>query len=252
MACHGVDGRGTLVRPAMPEIPDFTDRKWRSSRSDADLLHSILEGKGNFMLPMKSKVGTSGAKELVAYVSEFAKGKQVVAVQQPRKVEQTNIPPKDALPPRPAQKEIAPEEGSEISGASPPSETTERVHFAAAAYRQNCLTCHGADGRGADMRPTMPAIPDFISRDWQRKHTNAQLAASVHDGKGGLMPAFGDRMTANDIRDLVIYVRAFGPPVPAAATPRADEFDRQFQKLQEQWNQLERQIKELPPEKDKP
>jgi ubiquinol-cytochrome c reductase cytochrome b subunit len=253
MACHGVDGRAAVIRAAMPEIPDFTDRKWRSSRSDAELLHSILEGKGKFMLPMKGKVGASGAKELVAYVNEFANGRQVVAVEQPpRKVESATIPPKETLPPPLAQKEIKPEKGPELSGVSPPSETTERVHFAAAAYRQNCLTCHGVDGRGTDMRPTMPAIPDFTSREWQRKRTSAQLAASVHDGKGGLMPSFGDRMTANDIRDLIIYVRAFGPPVPAAATPRADEFDRQFQQLQEQWNQLERQIKELPPEKDKP
>ena len=65
----------------------------------------------------------------------------------------------------------------------------------------------------------MPAIPDFTNRDWQRNHNNAQLAASVHNGKGGLMPAFGDRLTANEIRDLVTYVRAFGPPVPTAATP---------------------------------
>ena len=74
MACHGADGRGTPVRAAMPEIPDFTNRKWQNSRSDAELLHSILEGKGKFMLPMKSKVGTSGAKELVAYVSGLCQG----------------------------------------------------------------------------------------------------------------------------------------------------------------------------------
>jgi len=253
MACHGPDGRGTLMRAAMPEIPDFTDRKWRNSRSDAELLHSILEGKGKFMLPMKSKVGKSGAEELVAYVRKFANGKQVVPVEQPpRKLEHAKIPPKETLPPQLAQKQTPPVKGAEVSGVSPPSETTQRVHFAAAAYRQNCLTCHGSNGRGTDMRPTMPAIPDFTNRGWQRNRSNAQLAASVHDGKNGLMPAFGDRLTSNDIRDLVVYVRAFGPSVPAPAAPQADEFDRQFQELQEQWNQLEHQIKELPPEPDKP
>ena len=33
IACHGPDGRGTLVRAAMPPIPDFTSRDWHTSRS---------------------------------------------------------------------------------------------------------------------------------------------------------------------------------------------------------------------------
>ena len=77
MACHGADGRGAPVRAAMREIPDFTNRKWQSSRSDAELRHSILEGKGKFMLPMKSKVGTLGAEGLEAYVRDFAHGTEV-------------------------------------------------------------------------------------------------------------------------------------------------------------------------------
>ncbi len=253
MACHGADGRGAPVRVAMPEIPDFTNRKWHSSRSEAELLHSILEGKGKFMLPMKSKVGTLGAEELAAYVRGFAHGKQVAPVEQPaRKMEHVKAPPKETLPPRLIQKQTPPVEGPEISGVSPPSETTERVHFAATAFRQYCLTCHGVDGRGTDMRVNMPAIPNFTNRDWQRNHNDAQLAASVQNGKSGLMPAFGDRLALNEIRDLVTYVRAFGPPVAALATPRATDLDRQFHELQEQWNQLERQIKKLPPEQGKP
>ncbi len=50
-----MDGRGTIVRKAMPSIPDLTDAKWQASRTDAELLHSVLEGKGQFMLPMKDK-----------------------------------------------------------------------------------------------------------------------------------------------------------------------------------------------------
>jgi len=98
----------------------------------------------------------------------------------------------------------------------------------------------------------MPAIPDFTNRDWQRNHNDAQLAASVQNGKEGLMPAFGDRLTLNQVRDLVTFVRAFGPSVPRPTRVEANHLERQFHELQEQWNQLERQIKELPPEQDKP
>jgi ubiquinol-cytochrome c reductase cytochrome b subunit len=257
MACHGADGRGALVRVAMPEIPDFTNLKWQSSRSDAELMHSILEGKGKFMLPMKSKVGTLGAKELEAYVRDFARGRPAAPAKEPArppapKVTHAQAAPKETLPPRPTPKPTPLVEGPEISGVSPPSETTERVHFAATAYRQNCLTCHGVDGRGTDMRVNMPAIPNFTNRDWQRSHNDAQLAASVQNGKGGLMPAFGDRLAPNEIRDLGTYVRAFGPPVPRPTRLEANKLERQFQELQEQWNLLERQIKELPPEPGKP
>lgn len=249
MACHGADGRGGPVRAAMPEIPDFTSRTWQSSRSHAELLHSILEGRGKYMLPMKNKVGMIGAETLATYVRGFAGGQQVVPVEQrSRTLEHSEKLPKGALPPRPGQQRTPSAKGSVISGVSPPNETTERVHFAAALYRQNCLTCHGADGRGTDMRATMPMIPDFTNRDWQQKHTKTQLAASVQDGKSGLMPAFGDRLALDEIHDLVIYIRAFGLATPAAGTPRPDDSDRQFQELQEQWDQLERQIKDLPPE----
>ena len=47
IACHDADGRGTIVRKAMPTIPDLTDPKWQASHTDAEMLHSMLEGKGS-------------------------------------------------------------------------------------------------------------------------------------------------------------------------------------------------------------
>ena len=46
----------TIIRKVMPNVPDFTDPKWQTSRPSAELAHSILEGKGPFMLPMKGKL----------------------------------------------------------------------------------------------------------------------------------------------------------------------------------------------------
>ncbi|MHB1561412.1 MAG: c-type cytochrome, partial [Isosphaeraceae bacterium] len=75
-ACHGPDGRGTTVRAAMPVIPDFTDPKWQASRTDADLTHSILTGKGQLMLPMKDKLelAHTDVKDMVAYIRSFKAG----------------------------------------------------------------------------------------------------------------------------------------------------------------------------------
>jgi mono/diheme cytochrome c family protein len=81
IACHDVDGRGAIVRKAMPTIPDLTDAKWQATRSDTDLLKSILEGKGQFMLSMKDKfaLARTDPKEMVAFMRAFQSGKQVVA-----------------------------------------------------------------------------------------------------------------------------------------------------------------------------
>jgi len=81
IACHDVDGRGTLVRLAMPTIPDLTDSKWQATRTDADLLNSVLEGKGQFMLSMKDKFALAkiDPKEMVAFMRSFQPGKPAVA-----------------------------------------------------------------------------------------------------------------------------------------------------------------------------
>ena len=72
LACHGVDGRGTEMRKAMPTIPDFTNRKWQDGVSNIQIKISILEGKGTLMPPFRDKVSDDENKELTDYVREFA------------------------------------------------------------------------------------------------------------------------------------------------------------------------------------
>jgi mono/diheme cytochrome c family protein len=71
--CHDIDGKGGIGRKAMPTIPDFTDAKWHASRPDAELLHSMQEGKGQFMLPMKDKfaLARTNAAEMLIMVRAF-------------------------------------------------------------------------------------------------------------------------------------------------------------------------------------
>ncbi|OAI47698.1 hypothetical protein AYO44_09045 [Planctomycetaceae bacterium SCGC AG-212-F19] len=238
LACHDVDGRGSTVRKAMPDMSDFTDPKWQAARTDAELLHSMLEGKGTFMLPMKDKLSKVDAERMVAYVRAFQGGKQAVALE-----------PQHAVPP------AAPERPAIVPGPQPPekpapapsAETAARLRVATVLYRQYCLICHGADGKALQMKPSMPTIQDFTNRAWQEGVSNPQMAASILDGKGTLMPAFRGRVTAEQAQDLVAYVRAFGPARPQVAEPPATDFDQRFRELQHQWNELEKQLQELAP-----
>jgi len=46
LTCHGPDGSGKMyARAAVRTIPDLTDAKWQAKRTDAELQHTILEGK---------------------------------------------------------------------------------------------------------------------------------------------------------------------------------------------------------------
>jgi quinol-cytochrome oxidoreductase complex cytochrome b subunit/mono/diheme cytochrome c family protein len=237
LACHDADGRGNTVRKPMPEMPDFHDSKWQTSRTDQELLQSILNGKGKFMLPMKDKLSVKDAEQMTAFVRAFREGKQTVPAEP-----QVVIPP----PPERPVTVPAPKE-STVS-----IETANRIRVAAGLYRQFCLTCHSVDGRGTEFRPTMPTIPDFTSRAWQETVTNPQLTVAILDGKGTLMPAFRGRVSDTAAHDLTAYLRAFGP---VRATPEegpATDFEKRFRQLEEEWRELDRQLRDVQKTPDKP
>jgi putative heme-binding domain-containing protein len=77
--CHGADGKGTSMRLILPPIPDFTSPIFHKEHSDAQLLISILDGKGTFMPANRGRVTEEQAGGLVAFVRAF--GPQASATQ---------------------------------------------------------------------------------------------------------------------------------------------------------------------------
>ncbi|HEV3235870.1 MAG TPA: cytochrome b N-terminal domain-containing protein [Gemmataceae bacterium] len=248
LSCHDLSGSGALVRTAMPEIPDFRAAKWHAEHaSDAELAKSILEGKGKFMVPLKGKMATEDANRLVAFVRSFKEGKVVKA--EPK--EPPKPPPDKPLieyGPETAPPKVIPSKDTRPAA----QEKAARIRAASVLYREYCLTCHGKDGRGLDLKAAMPAIPDFTSRAWQESRTNPQLNVSILEGKGTLMPAFRGRVNEQQALDLAAYIRSFGP---AQATPKEAEstdFEQSFRELEKQWNELQKQLDELPKPPRKP
>jgi len=132
---------------------------------------------------------------------------------------------------------------------APSPERAAKLRAASEFYRTNCFACHGTDGKGTLVRPLMPAIPDFTSREWQTSRTNTQLQTSIMEGKGTFMPPWTGKFTAEFARDLIPHVRAFGGPdlvIPERATSvAATNFENQIRALQVQWDEVERQLREL-------
>jgi cytochrome c6 len=75
---------------------------------------------------------------------------------------------------------------------------------AATTYKTNCVSCHGSDGRGSVVGKSLHAA-DFHSPQVQQQ-SDTQLADVVAQGRGN-MPAFGTRLTKDQIDALVKYIR---------------------------------------------
>src|SRR5207253_2189516 len=76
-----------------------------------------------------------------------------------------------------------------------------------ALYRQYCVKCHSADGKGVASLKSVD-IPDFTDVKWQASRTDQTLTESVTQGKG-VMPGMKDTISAEEIGTLIQYVRAF-------------------------------------------
>jgi mono/diheme cytochrome c family protein len=76
---------------------------------------------------------------------------------------------------------------------------------------KGCVHCHGKQGVGGGKGPDLQLV---------RKRLKAPaITRQIHDG-GKEMPAFGESLTAAQIKDLVAYLRAkrkiiVSPPPPA-------------------------------------
>ena len=85
-------------------------------------------------------------------------------------------------------------------------QTSSAVQPGAELFAQRCAGCHGADGRGVSSVGT----PNFTSRDLQTKLTDPEIASTIHDGKSGRMPAFGNQLSQEQISELTARIRSFG------------------------------------------
>jgi mono/diheme cytochrome c family protein len=118
-----------------------------------------------------------------------------------------------------------------------------KLRAAAELYRINCLVCHGPDGRGTVVRAAMPPIPDFTTREWQSSRGAAQLSVSILEGKGALMPPWHGKISPEQARDLVAFVRTFGPADLVTAEAPASVFGHHFRELSKQWADLDQQVR---------
>jgi cytochrome c oxidase cbb3-type subunit 3 len=82
----------------------------------------------------------------------------------------------------------------------------------------NCTTCHAYDGSGNQG-------PDLTDTRWRYGGLPIQIFNSIHDGRPQGMPAWGDKLTSDQIWKLVTYVESFGGTFPASDWQHAPQGD---------------------------
>ena len=97
------------------------------------------------------------------------------------------------------------------------SATENDVATGSKIFAERCARCHGrgAKGDGPDLVKLQSAVsPD----DWTDKESNKELTDSFiaamitkggkANGKSRIMPAFGDKLDAQQVQDLLAFIRS--------------------------------------------
>ena len=80
------------------------------------------------------------------------------------------------------------------------SKSPEALAVGQKLFLNNCAQCHASDGGGSRH------FPNLTDHDWLYGGDPKTIEASIADGRNGVMPAFGEALKAEDIKDVANYV----------------------------------------------
>ncbi len=80
-----------------------------------------------------------------------------------------------------------------------------------AAWEANCTVCHGDDGRGQTEEGLKKRARNLADPKWQATVSDGRLTSSIQRGHDR-MPAFGRKLSAEQVKALVEEIRALAKP----------------------------------------
>ena len=75
-----------------------------------------------------------------------------------------------------------------------------------AAWEANCSVCHGGDGRGQTEEGLKKRARNLADPKWQASVSDGRLESSIQRGHDK-MPAFGRKLSAEQVKALVAEIR---------------------------------------------
>jgi cytochrome c oxidase cbb3-type subunit 3 len=76
------------------------------------------------------------------------------------------------------------------------------VRRAGKLYVDNCAVCHGLHGQGQ----AQPGAPNLTDADWLYGSDRESIRDQIVHGHGGVMPAWGGRLSPETIKALSVYI----------------------------------------------
>jgi len=93
-----------------------------------------------------------------------------------------------------------------VQSLSKPVADTALVTQGKAVYAEQCVACHGENGKG-NLEMGAPNLTDGI---WLYGGDAKAIRESIWSGRGGMMPAWGTRLDKTTIKSLAVYVHTLG------------------------------------------
>ncbi|MEE9590366.1 MAG: cytochrome-c oxidase, cbb3-type subunit III [Hyphomicrobiaceae bacterium] len=75
-----------------------------------------------------------------------------------------------------------------------------------AIFAEQCVSCHGDEGKGNQEL----GAPDLTDAIWLYGGTKVAIVTSISTGRGGVMPAWNERLDPVTIKQLTVYVHSLG------------------------------------------
>jgi mono/diheme cytochrome c family protein len=75
-------------------------------------------------------------------------------------------------------------------------------------WAKNCASCHAKDGSGNTAMGRKSSVKDYRDAKVQAEFTDADAIQVIKDGKEKMKP-FKDKLTDDEVKALVAYVRSF-------------------------------------------
>ncbi|MFQ5856241.1 MAG: cytochrome c [Anaerolineae bacterium] len=190
--CHGSNGKGVV-----PDTADFTNVEWMAVRAPTDFFQVVTEGRGT-MPSWQGRLSPAERWAAIEYLRTFAYEPPT----SPRTAMLTEASPtpspteEPTATPVPSTATPTPEAAatSEAEAAPPAGEAADGERLFADT---GCVACHGAAGEGG-LGPKLVGV----------EKSDAELFAAINSGiPGTAMMPFGDRLSDEEIRDLIAFIR---------------------------------------------
>jgi mono/diheme cytochrome c family protein len=95
---------------------------------------------------------------------------------------------------------------------NPIASTDQSIAAGRRTYGRLCVRCHGVSGKGDGGGAHAGGQPaDFTDETWEFGGSDGEIFSAIREGTSADMEGYGDRLSENEIWELVNFLKSLGP-----------------------------------------